>query len=91
MAKKRKKTSGDSIKTSPLTQNLVRRAYRYLTGTDNLPTWDTNEENARVEYRGSLIHQHRRRRKKKISAFKVLPVEVTVMSTEESGEEDNPF
>ncbi|KAK1154059.1 hypothetical protein AOXY_G29322 [Acipenser oxyrinchus oxyrinchus] len=44
--------------------------------------------NARVEYRGSLIHQHRRRRKKKISAFKVFPVEVTVMSTEESGEEE---
>ncbi|XP_058848188.1 uncharacterized protein LOC131698725 [Acipenser ruthenus] len=44
MAKKNEKNSKVALKTSPLTQNLLRRGYKYLTNSDGLPHWDTSED-----------------------------------------------
>ncbi|KAK1167709.1 hypothetical protein AOXY_G1654 [Acipenser oxyrinchus oxyrinchus] len=44
MTKKNKRNSKVALKTSPLTQNLVRRGYKYLTNSNGLPHWDTSEE-----------------------------------------------
>ncbi|MGH0154168.1 UNVERIFIED_CONTAM: hypothetical protein FKN15_052342 [Acipenser sinensis] len=149
MAKKNKRNSKVALKTSPLTQNLVRRGYKYLTNSNGLPHWDTSEDirqqcgvmiralETRPEVMGSVpvaIKNYWRNirrqnnekdkwerrqlearwrkskrdkcqcriqgvphsslsemdKKTMANALQVLPVEVT-MSTEESGEEDNPF
>ncbi|MGH0175181.1 UNVERIFIED_CONTAM: hypothetical protein FKN15_069822 [Acipenser sinensis] len=156
MAKKNKRNSKVALKTSPLTQNLVRRGYKYLTNSNGLPHWDTSEDvlssknstltkkmkeyvkggnpdvsneeicvaiknywrnirrqnNERDKWERRQLEARRRKSKRDkcqcriqgvphsslsemdkktmANALQVLPVEVT-MSTEESGEEDNPF
>ncbi|MGH0133114.1 UNVERIFIED_CONTAM: hypothetical protein FKN15_037191 [Acipenser sinensis] len=156
MAKKNKRNSKVALKTSPLTQNLVRRGYKYLTNSNGLPHWDTSEDvlssknstltkkmkeyvkggnpdvsneeicvaiknywrnirrqnNERDKWERRQLEARRRKSKRDkcqcriqgvphsslsevdkktmANALQVLLVEVT-MSTEESGEEDNPF